>query len=535
MISKDAIRRFVDRAVDYHDFLKTWSYQRLWDEVYRLAPDIEFKTKPYARQLVTTILGLRYRNFCFILDMGTGKTKAMLDLISYRKKKYPKCRPFLVLVPSILVISTWEKQIKTHSNLTYSLVIGTMEEKRAALEVPADIYVSDYAGVQLILSSKKSVKMKLSDKRINKMKIDPTLVAQYKRRFGGVVFDELHHAGHENTARWKMCREMSEWADTRYGSTGTLFGKHAETTWERFYLVDRGHTLGFNFYFFQTVFCKEYYDHFSYSKKSYKFDTEKLPLLTRTIKHRSIHYSSEECQDLPKRTPIPIELPMMPGIAIRYKQALDGLIAASQGNYVEIGNHYLRMRQLCSSFLTWKDQDGDHVMYLEECPKIDWILEWLEDTPEKVVIFYEYTPFGQRIVDALKEAKVKHMWVYGKTKNKQTAIDQFTQGPAQALVLNSASGGTGVDGLQEACRYGIFAETPSDPVGRAQANKRLHRDGQKWPTFLYDLIIRGSVEETIQESIAAGIDLHKEVMQGRGIAGLTQRKKLPLRTQRSLI
>jgi SNF2 family DNA or RNA helicase len=149
-------------------------------------------------------------------------------------------------------------------------------------------------------------------------------------------------------------------------------------------------------------------------------------------------------------------------------------------------------------------------------PKLEALIELLRelDPTRKVLVFNEYIKTGEIICARLKKEKVPHLRLYGATKKKQDVIDRFRGGKHRVLVINSQSGAFGLN-LQVASVV-VFYESPVDPVVRRQAEKRSHRSGQTRKVLIYDLIVKGSVDEKIVECIKRGENLFKSVVEGKG-------------------
>ena len=79
-----------------------------------------------------------------ILDMGLGKTVITLTAIEKLLYDYFDIRKVLVVAPLRVARTTWPDEIQKWdhlSELRYSVVIGTPEERQKALKADADIYI----------------------------------------------------------------------------------------------------------------------------------------------------------------------------------------------------------------------------------------------------------------------------------------------------------------------------------------------------------------------------------------------------------
>jgi non-specific serine/threonine protein kinase len=175
------------------------------------------------------------------------------------------------------------------------------------------------------------------------------------------------------------------------------------------------------------------------------------------------------------------------------------------------------MRQICSGYLAWKDEHGDHVVYFKQNSKLDGVERLLDEMGgTKAVIAYDYTDTGAMLVERVKHMGLDYEWFYGGTKDKSASRQRFMTDPkCRVMVMNSSAGGTGNDGLQKVARYMILYESPSSPTERKQVIKRIHRHGQEHRCFIYDLTYRGTVESGILQDIAEGNDLYDKVVNGR--------------------
>jgi SNF2 family DNA or RNA helicase len=120
------------------------------------------------------------------------------------------------------------------------------------------------------------------------------------------------------------------------------------------------------------------------------------------------------------------------------------------------------------------------------------------------------------ITELLESLGIQFEWIWGGCKDPINAVARFIGTPdKRVLVMNSEVGGTGTDGLQDVARYLVFYESPTSPITRKQVIKRVHRSGQKHRTFIYDLIIKDSIDIRVLDFIAEGHDLHAALIDGK--------------------
>lgn len=281
--------------------------------------------------------------------------------------------------------------------------------------------------------------------------------------------------------------------------------------------MDDGETLGETLGMFRAGFFEEKKRRFGGPHaKDFKFKKSLRPLLSKVMRHRSITYGADECIDLPKVVPVTEKLKLPDETRAYYARLKEELIAA-RGNFREIENVFLRARQLSSGFIGLKDDEtGEKAQVVfDENPKIDRLMELLDELPEgrKAVVFYAFTQTGRMIVQRLEEAGLKPMWLWSGTKNGRKELLRFQEDPNTTVaVVNTQLAAMSLDGLQEVANYLFFVESPVSPIDRAQAEKRLVRDGQKHTVFMYDLLVKGTVDEKIRLFHEEGDDIFEALM-----------------------
>ena len=514
MISSKAVDEFLDRELDEWDWLKGVSKEDIEDKIREYWPDVTYKTfQPFEHQLVGILLGILFKGFCYFLDMGGGKTMISLNVLRYRRK-HENLGKVLVVVPNEASIESWKKEIGLFSDFSHVALVGTKAERLELLEQKADIYLINYGGLQVFMAEKKEVK-KRGKAATNKMVLNKKASAEFASRFDAVVFDEIHHCKNRNSLQYEFAAFISDKCSVSYGLTGTPFGRNPMDLWAEFYLCDKGETLGQTVGMFQQSFFIKKPNFAGFM--DWVFNERKKSKLQRVIKHRSIRYEDKECNDLPGSTRIILPL-SVPKSSLEYYDQIRKEYLDRSKTALEKENVFIKMRQLSSGFIHMVDKELgiDTYIDLPENPKIDMLDEMLDDLPEdkKIIIFHEFNKSGEYVEALLKRKKIPHVALNSRTKDKVTALKKF-QDPddkCRVLVSNSKSGGTGLN-LQIA-KYMFFFESPVSPIVRKQAEKRSDRTGQTERVYIYDLLVKGSIEERIAEFIQEGKDLFDALLKG---------------------
>lgn len=499
-ISHAAVDAYLARRLDSFQWIKKLPRQDFVAELDSLRVKPRFKTDPWLHQLACFYLGICYPRFMYLLDMGAGKSKILMDLATQRIRER-KVERALLTVPRVINIDSWGDDIAKHSDLEPVLCdIPSIEQKwELLLQGKGDVTIIDYQGLFLALSKKK--------KKGKGLELDYDKVEKLQRRFQFIGIDEIHKLKNESTQWWRCVNELSTTASFVYGSTGTLFTKRAEDIFPQFKVVDQGETFGESDGLFKAAFFKQTVTGWAVE---WELDRAMLPELHTMLQHRSIRYNEREFSDVPKERYIEVKVGMSDDQREQYLLALEGLVNAG-GSLKEVDGSWLKMRNIASGFLSWKDESGKHEVRFPKAPKLLALERILDEAGDnKVVVSVEYTGAGSLITDMLREKGIGHVWLYGGTKDHSAVRRKFLEDPAtQVLVMNSESGGTGLDGLQKVSKYLVLYECPKS---RKQTIKRLVRAGQKERVYVYDLVTKGSVDVTILEDAIEGIDSHERVV-----------------------
>jgi hypothetical protein len=516
MISRAALKEYLDRELESFDWMKKLSRATIEAELRTLKVPPKFKTDPWTHQLVCFYIGLCRPEFLFLLDMGLGKSKILSDLITQRRRER-KLVNALITVPNTINIASWRDDLGKHSDLEpWTCDVQDIDEKWERLSHPqGDVTVIDYQGLQWALCRK------VASGKKSRLEVIPKRLQAVQRLYNFVGIDESHKLKNHQNLWFSFMRDIAWAADYTYATTGTIFGKTPEEMWAQFHIVDRGETFGENLGLFREAFFGQHTD--GYAGTVWTFNSRMTRPMNRMMKHRSIRYDEEEVPEveIPRKTNVPITLEMATEQKEHYLRALEGLInAQGSGDATECEAPWTRMRQILSGYLIWKDANGEHKVVFKQNPKMDALERAvLEMGDSKIVICHYYTDTGALIEERLSKLGVgKVLRLYGGTKDKQKVRREFMESPtSRILVMNFDTGGTGNDGLQNVARYMVYYESPTRPDTRKQVDKRIHRPGQSRRTFFYDLIMKRTIDRGIMDGLAEGYDIFNRVVNGTGI------------------
>jgi SNF2 family DNA or RNA helicase len=218
--------------------------------------------------------------------------------------------------------------------------------------------------------------------------------------------------------------------------------------------------------------------------------------------------------DLPARIDIPVAIELSEDESRAY-EVIRRRIEAEYGaaaNLVAIG----QLRMFCAH----PELAGADGMGFSKFARLGEILEEIFASGEKAIIFTSFNEMADRIrrmIDA--EFGVFTGCINGSVAidDRQPLIDAFScvTGGA-ALILNPRAGGAGLN--ITAANHVIHYNLEWNPALEDQASARAHRRGQTRPVTVHRLFCAGTVEEVVNDRLAA-----KRELAGAAVVGISGR------------
>jgi SNF2 family DNA or RNA helicase len=511
VMKKSSVNNFLKRKLKDYRFLKKISPDDIEKEVYDLRQErnkyFKFKIKPYFHQYVSFYIGICLNSFLFYLDMGLGKTKIILDIISFRK-----INKTLVIVPNDINIEGWVEEIKIHSYGKIPIpLLGSTDNKLKLLNEPGDYYIVSYLGLMHLVCTAKKQKGKDSKKlTINESKFKKVIL-----KFDCVVWDEIHLIKNYKSLYFRVSRKIAKKVKYKYGATGTPFGRDPLDFWAQFYVIDLGETLGDTVGLFKESFFIQEETYAGFMK--HVFDFSKMKKLNKLIQNRSIRFSDKEVKDTPKVIHKRVPLAFTKTAEEHYGNALQGIIK-SVGDYKELESSFIKLRQISAGFITLKNDDGKKsYIQFNDIPKAILLDQYINSIPEKakMIIFCEYVESSEIIKSVLKKNKIKFATATGKTKDSIAEIKKFKYDKDYRFLVGNMSSINAGGNLQVA-DYGFFYDIPISPIIHKQCIKRIARGNKKRAYIIYPIMsCKGSVENKILGYLIEGKNLFDSIVEGK--------------------
>ena len=556
-----------DLKIVYPDLEFTEAAQRQIDTCQMIAqggpsvfvppPGFQFVTDPYEHQLEGLTFALRNLRCGLFFDMGTGKTKIVVDLLRVLKQRT------LVLSP-IVGIEMWLSEIARHSggDLTATALTGQGEAgKKAAKEITikrrelkkqvdaaqnetakhllqkqlddmhgpgkaaklADIQAA--AGSDVIIVSYDTAKLYQED-----------ILTELDYKI--IVADESHNLRGPTTDRTKAALGLASKAARRIILTGTpslgnpmhLYGQLAflakyipakdQWTFRRHYIV------------------------YAKGERTMVLGYKNLGILHDKVARVSIRKRKEECLDLPLRTIIDLHFELSKEQRQIYNDIVDGtIVELADGTLYEPTHAAVALQKLlqvlsgfiikppppvcdgCENLLVcapakikpytkacehYPEAPEREILHTKENPKLYGLEELLDgilaEDRNKVIVWCYFIEELNIVEELLVSKKLGYIRVDGSNSSHgQKLSEVFNTDPAKRVWL--AQVGTGVALTLNAAAYMVYFGLTFRLDDYLQSMDRNHRIGQKEPTFVYRLIAKRSAAEFVAVALAAKLDL----------------------------
>lgn len=180
------------------------------------------KYKPHDYQTFATDFVLEHPACGLILDMGLGKSVITLTALWSLLLDSFDVGKVLVVAPKRVAENTWPAELKKWEHLeglTWSLVLGSEKDRRAALQRRAKIYIINRENVTW-------------------------LVDNYHWDFDTLVIDELSSFKSSKAQRFRALKRVRPRISRVIGLTGTPQPNGLLDLWPQMYLLDMGQRLG---------------------------------------------------------------------------------------------------------------------------------------------------------------------------------------------------------------------------------------------------------------------------------------------------
>ena len=385
--------------------------------------------------------------------LGTGKTKTALWAWDYLNK-CGLAGKLLVCAPLSTINFTWIKE--AFATVPHRQIVSLHHTSKAGrikrLNTDADIYVINHDGLKVIYDE---VMAKIDSGEIS-----------------ALVLDELAVYRNGGSARTKIMRKMAHKCKVVWGMTGSPIPTSPTDSWAQASIVTPNTVPKYFGRFRDDLMLKV--STFKWVPKNDAVDKAFNAL------QPSVRYTLDDIMELPEQVHRFSNIDMGKEQARIYKALVDQCHAAVQNHEITAANAGAVMMKLLQVATGWVYSSEGKTIALDNKKRIDALLDTINDTDSKVLVFVPFKHALKGISEALSNDGIEHAVVSGDTPERQRSeIFHLFQNTNKYKVIAAhpqclAHGIT----LTRASTIIWFAPVTSLEIYE-QANARIRRVGQK--------------------------------------------------------
>ena len=465
----------------------------------------KFKTKPYKHQLTALEKSWNKQNFAYFMEMGTGKTKVLIDNMSMLYDK-GKVDGALIIAPKGVIKTWYEQELPAHlpnhiENVTVlwqaNITKGQQEKLESLFEIETALHIL-IMNVEA-LSTDKGVKF--AAKFLNSHKVI-------------MAIDESTTIKTPTAKRTKNIIDLGKSAKYKRIMTGSPVTKNPLDLYSQCEFLDP-YLLDFtSYYAFRNRYAEMKTMHLRGRSIQVVDEFKNLGELSDTVKTFSERILKEDCLDLPPKNFTKRHIILTSEQRKAYDQMKKAAMAVLNGKVtttMTVLTQLMRLHQItCGHFTA---DDGS--IQLIENNRIKELMNVLEETEGKAIIWANYqrdiTNIIQNIVKVYGPGSVVDYYGLTPQEERQDNIKKFQNDEnCRFIVGTTQTGGYGITLTQ--ANTVIYYSNGYDLEKRLQSEDRAHRIGQTKSVTYVDLIAEDTVDEKIVKALRDKINIASEVL-----------------------
>lgn len=469
-----------------------------------LQEDYIWKTDPYEHQRKVFLRSRDLEEFALLMGMGTGKSKVTLDTAAYNYSK-GNIGCLVIIAPNGVHRNWISREIPAHlpdwTDYRAAIWASYMRKKEEALV--ESIFDPEFKGLRIVALNIEAFKDSTTCKAA---RIVRKLCNSFRTM---MIVDESSKIKTPGAKRTKALIVLGKQAVMRRILTGTPVTNGPLDIFSQFRFL--GNALGFdNFYSFKHYFAEWEQERNFRTGARYEVckGYRNIDELTAIIDEHGYRITKEECLDLPDKIYQTRYVELTPAQRKAYNNIAErSLIELESGEELSVANvltRALRLQQVVGGFLP-KEEYAEALPIEDKNTRVDCLLELLEETEGKVIIWARFRAELAAIEDALRkeygrEAVVSYHGGVGKDE-REISMDTFQdhESPVRFFVGQPHSGGYGL--TLHAATTVVYFSNDFSLEARLQSEDRAHRIGQHHPVLYIDLECLGTIDTKIVEAL----------------------------------
>jgi SNF2 family DNA or RNA helicase len=478
-----------------------------------------FYTKPYEHQKKALELSADKEQYALLMEMGTGKSKVIVDNAVYLFQK-GRINSVLIVAPKG-VHSKW-----VHHD--FPLSVDPSIEWKGGIWRSGD--VKSISSCERLFDRGEQLRVLSVNIDIFSSPKSPgvTLVKKFLLATDCLmVIDESTRIKNPTASRTKTLLKLSDMAKYKRILTGTPITNNVFDLYSQFLFLDPS-VFGQSFISFKHTYAEILDQHDPLMRKIMSRGARFAPIivakdsngrpkfknldkLQALISPHSFRVTKEECLDLPPKIYETIEYDLEPNQQRIYSELKEKARVELLDETVTVSHKMIllmRLQQVIGGYLP-NDDKITRPLFAdpEDNPRIKALKEILEDIDHQVIIWCRFQEEIRQLEKIFAGTCVTY---YGETKNREHALELFTTGQVQYFIGNAATGGVGLN-LTNANTV-IYYSNDFSLENRLQSEDRAHRIGQHKSVVYFDIQANNTIDKYIIEVLRSKKNLSEDFL-----------------------
>jgi SNF2 family DNA or RNA helicase len=436
---------------------------------------------PFIHQKTTaSYLALRDRCFCFN-EAGTGKTSSVIWAADYLMTQ-KQIKRVLIICPLSIMYSAWQADIfKTAMHRTVAVAYGDANKRKKIINGEYEFVIINFDGVGIVREE------------ISKVGFDL------------IVIDEANAYKTVTTNRWKTLAKLITPSTKLWMLTGTPASQSPMDAFGLARLINPSGVPRYVTAWRDRVMMQ--ISRFKWVPKRTAQDDVFKAL------QPAIRFEKSQCLDLPEVMYQTREIPLTSQVNKYYKELKNELLIEAAGENISAVNAAAKLSKLLQISGGAVYTDTKEVVEFDVSPRLNALMEVLEETIHKVIVFVPYTHTIELVSKHLSSQGVINEVINGavSARERSEIINRFqTQVDPRVLVIQPQAASHGV--TLTAADTVVFWSPVMSVETYLQCIARIDRVGQKNSMTVVHL--QGSdVERKVYQMLQSKVNMHESLVE----------------------
>ncbi len=436
------------------------------------------KAFPYQTEAIEAIWDFEYA--AVFHEQGLGKTKIAIDVALHWLST--EAVDTVLIITKKLLINNWVRECKVHCKLNPAILSSSRNANFEVFNRPCRIVIANY---EIAISEKNR------------------LLLYLKTRDVGIILDESTKIKNPASRIYSAFICLRTYAKRRLILTGTPMSNRPYDIWAQIQFLDGGLSLGYDFFDFKK--------RLDIPKNNNHESIDEFETSLSTVWESISSFAIRETKDsgviqLPSKTYTALECDWEDRqyeMYSEYKEELKAIVVKNgipkEDNAEVILKRLIRLVQICSNPKLIDDNYGGIPGKIDVLSSL---ITSIRSKNEKAIIWTSFIQNADSLTSLFR--KYNAVKVHGSMNynDRNKSIDRFLNDDTCSVFI--ATPASAKEGLTlTVANHAIYYDRNFSLDDYLQSQDRIHRISQQRPCYIYNLLMRDSIDQWIQIMLEA--------------------------------